>query len=195
MLVYSNLVKLVNSNVRINVGNGYGFDSNNNTNKDLDVDKNSIFEAISNNEAVHGNNYFQITDDTKELGVLVNKEASKEGAEVWDEESFNSYKYVRIPGSHTLTIVWTSIDGDELMKTIEVTTEVGNTVSKAVEDVELFEKDGYEALGLFVEKQFRVLWHDIDDFTEITDNEYYSAYNSILQESNNRFFEEEENIK
>ncbi len=48
--------------------------------------------------------------------------------------------------------------------------------------------------GLFVEKQFRILWHDIDDFIEITDNEYYSAYNSILQESNNRFFKEEENI-
>ena len=116
----------------------------------LEVKKGAILEMICDNARAVTNT---LTDDTKQLGALVNEEPSKDDAEQWDKETdLTNYKYVRIPGSHTLTIVWTSIDGDELMKTIEVTAELGKTIAEAVEDVELFEKDGYVAEEVFVPK-------------------------------------------
>lgn len=45
--------------------------------------------------------------------------------------------------------------------------------------------------GLFVENHFRIIWDNLDNVVEITDNEYYSAYNNILQQCNIKFFEEE----
>lgn len=45
--------------------------------------------------------------------------------------------------------------------------------------------------GLFVENHKRILYDSLDNVVEITDNEYYSAYNNILQQCNVKFLKEE----
>ena len=62
----------------------------------------------------------------------------------------------------TLTILWTSIDGDELKEPIVVKTTAGKTVAEAVEGVKLFEEDGYVASTYFVLKSMSEYYSEFD---------------------------------
>ena len=153
--------------VKVHVGDRYAVYTNS-----VDVKEGAILEMIcdgSEGKAVTNT----LTADTKELGALVNKDPSRDGSSQWDKTTdLTRYKYVRIPGSHKLTIVWTSIDGDEQMKSIEVMAEVGTTIQEAVENLTLFEKDGYVALDVFVPKP-------ISEY----ENEYELVENNMVEEA------------
>lgn len=127
---YSNTFSLTNgSNVLVDVAKGYAYDNNVQGNKDLSVAEGCVFEAVSGGEhgALHGNNWVQLTDDTKALGAAVNTEPTAKGRTEWDgTTSFAYYQYVRIPGIKSVTVNYDLGEGHEKLAQTETLKEAIN---------------------------------------------------------------------
>lgn len=127
---YSNTFSLTNgSNVLVDVAKGYAYDNNVQGNKDLSVAEGCVFEAVSGGEhgALHGNNWVQLTDDTKALGAAVNTEPTRSGRAEWDgTTSLANYKYVRIPGIPSVTVNYDLGEGHEKLAQAETLKEAIN---------------------------------------------------------------------
>ena len=94
-LVYGDSVLKLDNAARVEINSGgYAVQSNRNV-KNLNVGDDCFFEAISDTQAFNSN--INLTDEHP--AVIVNTEASADGAENWDNSTaMTSYKYINIRG-------------------------------------------------------------------------------------------------